>query len=327
MYALPTVRRGFEVGEQYQYPISLGPQHSLASALMRMLRIITAALLAYALLPGPAAGVVGPWLPASDLSSATGWAQAAGTVTVKTSNDKACGSSSLELDYNVNSSMAEAGRSVTPPTLPGAALQALSLSVKGDGTYNTLWLRLEDATGEILLYRVGTLNNTSWTTMTVDLTDAPAYHTLGNNDGILDYPISLYRLVVSHNGSQPTSGTARVDCLQALNGWSLPSSSARVFVPSAGESTQLHVIASEGGDWSLTLVDELGASRVFSGIASGAGPISIDLEWQDHRRRRDARQRPWHAPLRHHRQRFAELPRTSPPRRRTSSGPRPMTTR
>ncbi len=242
---------------------------------MRVLRFVTAALLIGALLPHATAAVVSPWLSANDLSSASGWGQAAGSVTVTTSGDHACGSSSLQLTYNVSSSMAEAGRTATPPTLPGDVLEALSLSVKGDGTYNTLWLRLEDATGEILLYRVGTLNITSWTSMTVDLSQAASYHTLGNDDGVLDYPLSLYRLVISHNGSQPASGKALVDCLQVLNGWSLPTSSARVFAPSAGEATQIHVTAGDAGDWSLTFVDELGASRAYSGMATAGASINI----------------------------------------------------
>ena len=242
---------------------------------MRVLRFLTALLLAGAVLPHSAAAVVGPWLAATDLNSATGWARAAGTVSVSTSSDKVCSNPSLQLAYNVSSSVAEAGRSVTPPTLPGEALQALSLAVKGDGTYNTLWLRLEDATGEILLYRVGTLNSTTWATMSVDLTSGPAFHALGNNDGNLDYPVSLYRLVISHNGSQPASGTARVGCLQVLNGWSLPTSSARVFIPSVGETTQLHLTADGAGDWSLTLTDERGATRIFTGTASAGGAVNV----------------------------------------------------
>lgn len=224
----------------------------------------------------PAVAVAGStWLDVEEFDSPAAWMPAAGTLSVASAPSHVSGAGAIALSYDVTGGLAEAGPVATPTEISGESLSQLQMAVHGDGTWNTLYLRLRDATGEVLLFRVAAMGFTGWQTETVDLAAAPIWHDLGNNDGILDYPLSLYRLVIARNGSQPATGQVWVDGLRALSGWDLPRGSARMIVPANGTSTVLTFGARSSGDWRLTLTDELGSSRTYSGQAASGDLVSI----------------------------------------------------
>lgn len=203
------------------------------------------------------------------------WITAIGTATVAGStSDKTEGTSSLTFGYNVSSTSAEIGRKSTPTLLPDVPLEQLTLDVKGDSTFNTLYLRLRDATGEVFMYRMGTLDDPSWTSMSVDLSSTPAHVDGGNENGILDAPLSFYRLAVTRNGSQPAVGEVKLDNLRVTTGdWTLGVSGRDSMI--AGNGTigiELH--AGAPGDYRLVLADLSGRSRTYSGTAD-AGVVGI----------------------------------------------------
>ncbi|MDO9395175.1 MAG: FlgD immunoglobulin-like domain containing protein [Herbiconiux sp.] len=204
------------------------------------------------------------------------WTAALGTVTPRTSTDRTEGSQSLALGYDLSKGTAELGRTATPPEWSPAAYSALKLDVKGDGTFNTLYLRLRDATGEVFYYRLGNLNTKTWTTVTADLRAAPAAHTGGNADGVLDGPLSLYRLVVVRNGTQPATGTILLDNLRAVgDGWMPAFARPQYFSAASGQTTTISVPAATPGDYRVVLSDPAGRTRTFTGTASTSGVKTI----------------------------------------------------
>lgn len=254
-----------------------------------LLSIAIASGLAASLL-SPAAGVTAPEgraaplasgavatasVPAEGFETGDDWTVVAGDGVIASSSDATEGAQSLRLDYNVSSRPFEIGRVSTPDELPTAGLRALQLDVKGDGSFNTLYLRLRDATGEVLYYRVGNLNSTAWSTQTVDLTRPPAASTGGNGDGAIDAPASLFRFVVVRNGSQPPTGTIRLDNLRVDDsGWTAPSTDSPTIVP--GTTTVPLVFRSgAAGDWRLRLTDPSGRVKTFSGTSTGSTTVTV----------------------------------------------------
>ena len=75
----------------------------------------------------------------------------------------------------------------TPTDLPASVICTLLIDVYGDGSWNSLYLIIRDATGEILYYPVAAVGWKGWKTVTVDLSKAPSAHAMGNNDGVLDH--------------------------------------------------------------------------------------------------------------------------------------------
>lgn len=206
---------------------------------------------------------------------AVSWTTASGSGTLSTeATAPSEGTAALSLAYDVSARAFEIGRTQTPSDFPASAFSAMKLDFRGDGTYNTLYMRLRDATGEIFYYRVGTLDKTSWTTKTVDLTTAPTSATGGNANGILDAPLSLFRFTVVRNGTQPATGSVSVDNLRAVDGGAAgPTATPRLFP--AGSSTTLSFVVGAACDWRLRLTDSSGAQRVLSGTASSAGKKSV----------------------------------------------------
>lgn len=199
------------------------------------------------------------------------WNQAKASVTLSNATATSEGAGALQVAYDLSAGTAEAGRPSTAPAFPAQAFRALKLDYKGDSTYNTLYLKLRDATGEVLMYRVGTLQSTGWTTATIDLTKAAASSTGGDADGILDAPVALYRLAVTRNGTQPLTGTLAIDNLRGVGeGWGVPSAAPDYFAPAKGETTAFAIPAGDAGDYALTLTDGAGRTREFTGTTDGA---------------------------------------------------------
>ncbi len=220
---------------------------------------------------GPAAAATTATLVEDFDEGASSWAPVLGTGSLGTDRSApAQGTAALSLTYDVTAGSFEVGRRRTPEDLPATAFSGLKLSYRGDGTYNTLYLRLRDATGEIFYYRVGTLDKTAWTTATVDLTAAPAARSGGNADGILDAPMALFGLAVVRNGTQPPTGSVHIDDLRTVDdGSSVPSAQPRIF--SSGSTTVLSFRVGAPGSWRLVLRDSSGAHRTLTGSVAAAG--------------------------------------------------------
>jgi len=213
-----------------------------------------------------AAGLV----TAESFGSADDWTLVSGRGSISSSTDATEGGRSLKMDYDFGGGTFEIGRVATPQDIDTTGLRALKLDVKGDGSFNTLYLRVRDATGEVLYYRVGNISNKNWTTATVDLSKAPSATTGGNGDGIIDAPIALFRLVVVRNGTQPATGSVRVDNLRVDDsGWTAPRASTGSIIPGSG-TTDVSFTAGGAGDYRLRLIDPAGNTRTFTGAVQAA---------------------------------------------------------
>ena len=212
-------------------------------------------------------------------SGVSGWSVGSGSVLSSVSGGVE-GVQAAQLAYEVS-----AGSSVMSRTVPFAATASvwggLKVDVKGDGSFNTLYAVVVDATGESFTYRLGTLNSTSWATMSVALGSATLI-TGGSGDKVLDAPLSFDRLYVTRNGSQPSSGSVLLDRVRFVGaGWSSLSSSVSVFSPSKGEAASLSFTAATVGDYSVVLRDSLGLSRQFSGSVSSPGVQTLSWDGKD----------------------------------------------
>lgn len=210
--------------------------------------------------------------------SASSWSVATGTGSLSAATGSTPGSEAMKIDYSVGPNLEvgyAAGRAAA--SLGANPLSGLKIDYKGDGTYNTLYLRLIDATGERFYYRVGNLNIVGWTTATVDLRTAPLI--APSDNGVLDGPVSLFRLVVARNGTQPPTGSVTVDNLRGVtDGWTRPVAAAPTFVPDGSNELEFSFTAGTAGDFSLLLTDSAGRSRRISetALAPGAQVVSWD---------------------------------------------------
>jgi flagellar hook assembly protein FlgD len=202
-----------------------------------------------------------------------------GSAVSSTSTDKTEGAGSLAVAYDVTAGNASMETKKTPPIIAKNPISAFQIDMKGDSSYNTLYITLEDTTGETFMYRVDAMRLSRWSTVTVDVTRPPAANRHGNADGVLDFPVSLLGLSIARNGTTaPAKGTVLIDDLRLVGqGWTLPVASIERFSPATGARAAVSFTAGTAGDYSLTLADLSGRSRVFTGTA--ATPGSIRHEW------------------------------------------------
>ena len=210
-------------------------------------------------------------------SAETNWfsANEAGSITnVLTPRTQGSGAVRIAYNFGVASQvLIGAVRTKTTPELPGLP-RRISLDVNGDGTWNTIYLQVRDATGEIFHYWMGNLHYSGWKTMSVEPgVTAPATTISGNADGILDLPIQIFRVIVDHNpGESRLTGSVVVDNLTYTDeAWSPLRADHTTFVPSAGQTTVLRVGPVEAGSVSVDLADEGARHRKFAGSAIGSG--------------------------------------------------------
>jgi len=205
-----------------------------------------------------------------------------GTLSTVTS-PKTSGTGALKVDYNLTSatsvSIQPAG---TPDELPGLP-RHISLDVYGDGSWNVVYFDVRDATGEMLRYWVGNLSFTGWQTMSVDVGSAvPVSGLSGNEDKVLDLPISFGQLVIyRNNGATKLASTIYVDKLVYEYDPSGASADTPIFVPSAGESSVVRVSLADQGTFNLRLADEAGRARTWSGAAGNGTDWSTSWNGQD----------------------------------------------
>ncbi|MBB3157388.1 flagellar hook assembly protein FlgD [Microbacterium proteolyticum] len=211
------------------------------------------------------------------------WISASGTVTPSTSTRATQGSGALGIAYDVSSADAEIETTTTPEALLTSPASALKADLLGDGSWNTVYLKLRDATGEMFFYRVGAMGLSRWTTATIDLGEPAATTHLGNDDGILDYPVALVRVIVVRNGSAaPATGTAVLDNLRVIDqNWTLPTSSTARFSRANAGSTTVSFTAGAPGDYALTLHDNSGRTRTVAGTAAASGEVKVTWDGTD----------------------------------------------
>ncbi len=128
-------------------------------------------------------------------ASAPTWYVASGSGTVSEA-----GGSALALSYNfASATQIQMAPTKTIADLPGLP-RSVCVDVKGDGSWNVVYLQLRDETGEIFDYHMGNLSFTGWGTLCIKPgTDAPATTIGGNADGVVDLPLAAFRLVLDKN--------------------------------------------------------------------------------------------------------------------------------
>lgn len=107
--------------------------------------------------------------------------------------------------------------------------------VYGDESGNYLNIWVQDADGETWAVHLGQIGAPGWRSMTGELdADAswPSGHVSGPDNGIVDYPITFYAIVVDRVGSGAHSGEIIIDDISAWQGETAPQST-----PAAGTAT------------------------------------------------------------------------------------------
>ncbi|PPG53169.1 hypothetical protein C5C24_02930 [Rathayibacter sp. AY2B3] len=248
----------------------------------RTVLLVTAALVAGLLtVPSTALAAAPGTTPVTGFESGSPALTAVtGTASTAVSDDSTEGDSSLEVSYDVTGGLAELGfEPLEAPVIPAPA-SALTVDLRGDGSYNTVYLRLRDTSGETFVHRVDAMRSTQWQTLTVDLTAEPAARDGGDGNGVMDAPLTVAGVLVVRNGEQPPAGTFALDDLRAdTTGWTLPVAASTYLA--AGQSAALSFDAGAAGDWELRLADAAGLSRTLTGTAAAAGPVAVDWDGRD----------------------------------------------
>ena len=122
------------------------------------------------------------------------------------------GKSSWQLDYNFGATadgyILYTSRNFD--TLPDEVPTRISVRIYGDGSNNGLTLRIMDASGEKFGKGYGTINWTGWRTVEMAV-DRSWWHQAGNDNGIIDTPISQVVLQVDQRKGGATAGRIFAD--------------------------------------------------------------------------------------------------------------------
>ncbi len=112
------------------------------------------------------------------------------------------GRESLRIDYDIPDRVVRVKADDQISRFPDRPINGLAMDVRGDGTYNTVFWRLIDASGEVFVFRVGSLLGMGWSTVVVPL-DAP--HAISGGDGNrrLDWPLKLDAIEIEKATGQP----------------------------------------------------------------------------------------------------------------------------
>lgn len=250
-----------------------------------MLRLASVAALVAALLiplaPAPVAwsAAITTTLVEPFDAGASRWSVAGGKAALSdVTGSRTQGVASMRVAYDVSGgSLNLAPRtSAVSPELDGLP-RSLSLDVRGDASWNVLYLQVRDTTGEIFHYRLGNLSFDGWRTLSIEPgRSRPAATLAGNRDGILDLPIHVYRLVIDRNGAAPPSSTIEVDALRyGHEAVAVPSADAQRFVPSAGQRSTIGITLAEAGAARLDLTDERGTTRTFQAELGGGATRAV----------------------------------------------------
>ncbi|MCB0204713.1 MAG: hypothetical protein KDI55_25305 [Anaerolineae bacterium] len=109
---------------------------------------------------------------------------------------------------------------------PTAHPTGLTMWVYGDDSHHFLNAWIEDAAGEVQLYTFGQVNHSGWQQMFANFDDFlgwPNGHVSGEDNGHLDYPISLFALVLDGMpDGQASSGVIYLDQLSTMGTAPIP---------------------------------------------------------------------------------------------------------
>jgi len=185
---------------------------------------------------------------------ASEWRVSAGSAVLSTVPN--LGGTSLQVAYDVGGGSVFLVPVGTGPAIPGSPRE-VQLDIDGDGSWNVAYIELRDATGEVLRYwtgspDLGSLGFTGWRTVQFPVGTASnelISHRAGDNDGVLDLPVSLYGIVV-YPGSDAlkTKSTIKFDnMVVTTDPGPLLSVSPYTIAPSAGESAQVSTRIADAG--------------------------------------------------------------------------------
>jgi hypothetical protein len=156
----------------------------------------------------------------ASLDSISGWSVASlggGWAKISQSTARHSGTGSMRLDYSFGTSTTgvELRRNLAVSGTPST----ISVWVYGDASANPVYVKVADRTGETFQGAVGTLQK-GWQRLVLygDGADINWTHSGGDNDGVIDYPITLKSIFVFRGGIGKTSGVAYFDDIQVDTG-------------------------------------------------------------------------------------------------------------
>ncbi len=119
-----------------------------------------------------------------------------------------------QLDYDFASVADGYAVYLTPNlTLPNETPTRIEARVFGDASNNRLLFRVMDATGEKFTKDFGALNWSGWQTMALNVDGSWNRGGAGNNDGVMDLPVSQVALQISRTTNGKRAGTLLADNL------------------------------------------------------------------------------------------------------------------
>ncbi|NLE99471.1 MAG: serine/threonine protein kinase [Anaerolineales bacterium] len=138
----------------------------------------------------------------------------------QTSEQVHSGSYAAKLAYNFPASDQDFVVFARPASLAGQP-DTLGAWVYGDGSGHYLNYWVQDAQDEIWSVHLGKVGGAGWKQMVGRLDPSlpwPSGHISGSDNGVVDYPVRFYALVLDRPGSGPQTGQIYVDDLSAWKG-------------------------------------------------------------------------------------------------------------
>ncbi len=126
------------------------------------------------------------------------------------------------------------------PRSIGGQPNYFSAWVYGDGSSHFLNLWIQDAAGEIWAVHLGRVGSAGWQQKSGYLAPGqewPSGHISGPDNGVVDYPVKFYALVLDRPGGGASQGTIYIDDITAGQG-SAPVVTAPTSTPATEESTE-----------------------------------------------------------------------------------------
>jgi hypothetical protein len=210
--------------------------------------------------------------------SAAAWSVTRGDAALTTTLDAGSGRTGLTVTDRAPEQRLEIAPARSPADITGLP-RFLEIDARGDSAYRPLYLQVRDATGEIFHFRVGRIASATWQTIHVDLTSTPVSTIWGDRDGVLDLPISFFRIVLDPRPAAATAtATVTFDRLRVgVEPWTAPTLQPRTFAPSTGATGVVRLTAGHDGPFTVTLRDEVGRTRTWRGTATAG--VAASLTW------------------------------------------------
>lgn len=230
-----------------------------------------------AVAPTPASAAAQPVLatvgvPASSFADGA-WIVRRGTAALRTVETES--GSALQVSQQVgDDGVIELMPARNPPAIDDLPA-LLAVVTRGNPGGRTLYVQVQDATGEIFHFRVGRPHGDDWQTHEVDLAEPPAATLWGDRDGVLDLPVSVVKLVLDPPSTiAPQAFAFQIGDVRLVGDpWTVLAASPKAFTPSAGERTRLSFVAPVTGPFVVSLSDELGRTLTWRG-SSTAGAVA-----------------------------------------------------